>query len=326
MVAPAHLANDYALLNARLRDVSDFLMTRVRSELTDLHPVTVEPRVKGLGSVYQKLQTGKYGSVLDMPDLVGVKVVLLRRSEVETAVDVIQRSQLRIVDTNLDRPIDPSSLSYFEPHLVVRLPAEYCERNPQVEAVQAEIQFTTALQHALDMVTHDFDYKGRSFKWGNFRLVSQLRGTLQLVDNLLDDIEVSATLERSSVAVPDEFERGQQAIDWLISRFTDEGTLPTDLRRSAQVLLGFLDAAGMDVSDLAAISGDDAHSDLLTAASLDPLDAALGVILRTQGIDWLRTYDRYICLPDELRSLCAEARSAAELTGVNVVDDRLALD
>lgn len=304
MAIPTALSTGLGASESRLIEVRDYLHTRLRAELQDLKPVAVEPRLKEPVSVYQKLQTGRYADPLDLPDMVGIKVVLLRRSHIQLAIDVLKKTSLRIEGDNLGTPVDPTSLSYFQPHLIVRLPEDYCERHPDLDAVRAEVQITTALQHALDQITHDFDYKGRSFAWKNFRVVSQLRGALQLVDNMLDDIEASASLERFPPISPESHRSGQEALDWLLEHFSDE-RLPPDLRRTATTLAGLLDAAGVTCVQLTSMSA--SHEDLINAVSLDPLDALVGVLLRELGAAFLQGYPNRICISDELRSMCPEA-------------------
>lgn len=287
--------------------VRDYLVGRLNVELKPLKPIVIEGRIKSEESIYQKLQTGQYSKLSDLDDLVGLKVVMLRRGQVQQAITIV--SNILTVVRSEERMLHPSQFTYRQPHLIVRLPDEYLARNPAVRDVRAEVQFTTALQHALDMATHDFDYKGKSFSWGNFRLVAQLRGSLELMDNILDNIESSALLAEQGVQAPLDFQQGQAALDVIIDKLASD-ILPEDLRRMAGTTASWLEAANMSPSDLA--SAIDRHPDLFSSLSLDPLDALLGTLLRESGAALLSGYDGRFCVSHELETACQEAKAVPD--------------
>ncbi|MDQ3913744.1 MAG: RelA/SpoT domain-containing protein [Actinomycetota bacterium] len=200
MNLPVALREAMAAIAPRLQNLESYLESRLRIDLQPLNPVAIETRCKGIESVLQKLQTGRFGTLLELHDLVGAKAVMLRKSHIPVAIERIEAGTLVLVESNLAESLDPRLFAYHQPHLIVRLPDDYVERNPEFKGLRAEVQVTTALQHALDMSTHDFDYKGKSFSWGNFRIVAQLRGSLDLIDDILDDIEASKSARRISAA------------------------------------------------------------------------------------------------------------------------------
>jgi ppGpp synthetase/RelA/SpoT-type nucleotidyltranferase len=302
-VIPTKLRESLDLLDPRLRHVEAYLTSRLTAELSSVKVVTIEPRVKGSESIYQKLQLGKYAAITKLHDLVGFKVVLLRRSMLREALDALEGSNLTVVETNLDSTPDPRSFSYHQPHVIVELPADYSERNPEVAGLRAEIQITTALQHALDMATHDFDYKGKSFAWADARIVAQLRGSLELIDNILDDIEASAKLGKYKVPTPLDLQRLQNVLDVLKTHVSKDG-LPEDQRRMSQTVAAMLEAVEVSTHEFDEMCS--RHSDVIGALTLSPSDAALGVLVREKGDAIVASYPGYFCVPDELLSLCPE--------------------
>lgn len=309
MPVPAELREALALLTPVLKQVKDYLKSRLHAELGFLNPVTITSRLKDDESIYAKLQTGRYDNLLDLNDLVGVKVVLLRRSLLQQAIDALQASSFVVLASNLETEIDPRTFSYHQPHLILRLPNEYVERNPAVGDVRAEVQLTTTLQHALDVATHDFDYKGKSFAWANFRLVAQLRGSLELVDNILDDIESSAKLGRFDPPPPVDLTELQNVLDAMMRRLRIE-SFPEDYRRMTSTVAEMLSAADVSVADLEEMC--ERNGDLVTSVSLTPPDIVLGVLLREVGDRLLEGYEGAFCVPDELLTLCEEVRRIPE--------------
>lgn len=306
-MVPAELVSQYRLLEPSFVVMRDYVQARLQAELSELSPVAVLPRIKGIQSAYDKLQTGRYRTLLGLSDLVGIKIVMLRKSQVRQAIQIAS-SVLEVVEEPT-RLIQPTDFSYAEPHLIVRPTPDFCDRHPELRAFGVELQFTTALQHALDMATHDFDYKGKSFSWGNFRIVAQLRGSLELVDNLIDGAETMEQLARENAAVPPEFQRRQDLLGVLLDSFSED-KLPHDLRRMATIIDGWLEACGVSGSDLG--DGLVRHKDLVEYVSLNPVDAVLGVLLREHGALLISNTSKNFCVSEELKTLCEEIRFIPE--------------
>lgn len=296
-------------MSPRLLLVEEYLESRLKAELSGLKVVAIESRLKSAESIYQKLQTGRYKSLEEVSDLVGVKVVVLRRSDLRPAIDAVIGSSMDVVETNLEAAIDPVTFAYSQPHIIVQLPGEFRERNPEVSSIRAEIQVTTALQHALDMATHDFDYKGKSFAWANFRIVAQLRGSLELIDSILDDVEASSKLGKYETPTPPEMVRSQQVLDALVGIFGPE-RLPEDLRRMSMTVGKFLIAAGVSPENLGELA--ERNQDLRESLSLSATDAVLGMLIREKGERLIVEYQENFCVSPELLSICEETQAISE--------------
>src|SRR5438105_3473298 len=145
---PAAFVSAYAVLRPSLEKLADYSQTRLRAELSPQKPVLIAPRVKEPGSTYEKLQTGRFDSLRSLEDLVGVKVVVLRRSEIEPVANVVANSFQLIREK--ERVVDPSTFRYRERHLIITPPLDFLERNPDLEGLAVEVQLTSVVQHALD--------------------------------------------------------------------------------------------------------------------------------------------------------------------------------
>jgi ppGpp synthetase/RelA/SpoT-type nucleotidyltranferase len=303
---PAVLSETYETVKPSLEKVARYTETRIAAELGEGGSVAIVGRTKELSSVHLKLQAGRFAGFRELDDLVGLKVVVLRRRDVEPTAAAIRASFQ--VDYEKERTSEPSDFKYREPHLVVRPPQDYLDRNPDLEGIAVEVQITTALQHTLDQITHGFDYKPSTLDWAKRRLVAQLRASLELLDNMLDDMDHSAELIHEVAVEPQAFRRQQAVLAAMISKF-DDASLPADRRRLAEIANALTEAAGVAPEDVAELL--ERHRDLVDATSLNPLDALLGALLREKQGDLLAAYNHRLLISDELESLCLEARAVA---------------
>lgn len=279
----------------------DFMEARLKSDLHALNVEGITSRKKSMASIQQKLQAGKVSSVADLRDVAGVTVVLLYRHEINEAITLLKKTDLQIDDPG-PVEVEPSNFRYREPKLFVRPPAAYLERN-ELAVQECEVQFTTALQHALDKATHDFDYKGRSYSWSNFRLVAQMRGILELVDRTIDGIEVVSLADDPTVKTPQEMSDATALLPVLESHFAQ--SMPDDRRRFAETVLGWTRAAGITAADLDELLR--TSSDLVSARSLDATSATLGSILRAHAGTLVEGFSGHLLITSELETLCDEA-------------------
>ncbi|MBP2454622.1 nucleotidyltransferase family protein [Mycolicibacterium lutetiense] len=304
---PAELLTQYGLRSAQLNSLRDFFDKRLSADLSHLKPIRIDGRVKEPSSILQKLATGKYEGVAKLQDLVGMTVVLLHRRDVGSAIDVVKSSSLIIVGEST-REVEATDFRYREPKLYIQPPADFLDRNPELNDFVVEVQFTSALQHALDMTTHDFDYKGKSYSWRNFRLVAELRGMLELVDNMIDDID-NVEFARSEVIIPPaRIVYASAILEVLTARFEDE-RLPSDRRRFADTVAGWCRAIDIDPDSLAELLG--RQERFLRAESLDPTSAVLGALLTEHSSTLTDKFEGHFVVGSELESLCPEAGSIA---------------
>ncbi|MCM3695199.1 hypothetical protein [Microbacterium oleivorans] len=297
---PAKVTIWRANLEQDLDTLREVIEPKLRAALQGLNVEAVTFRKKQAKSIHQKLQSGKIVEANGIRDLLGFTVVVLYRHEIPSAIELLKASELAVDDPG---PIEvgPSDFRYHEPKVFVRPPAAYLERHPLL-VQECEVQFTTVLQHALDVATHDFDYKGRNYSWSNFRLVAQMRGILEMIDRTIDDIDAIVLPEDLTVATPQPMLEAGSVLEVLEAHFAEK--LPEDRRRLADTVVGWLHAAELSSDDL-----NDAlttNTDLVAARSLDPTSAVLGVILR-RAPQMVHSYPGRFFISDELRTLCVEA-------------------
>lgn len=311
---PAAIATWVASERPHVDQLLDLLTNRLKADLAGVNVINIKGRPKADTSVFEKLHTGKYTSIGDINDLAALTVVVLHRREVGIALEAVKHSGLQIVQEPRSE-LAPTDLRYHEPKLLVKAPVAVTDRNPDLADLVAEVQFTTALQHALDMTTHDFDYKGKSYSWTNFRLVAQLRGTLELVDAMIDDIGKVDLPNHEREAVPKDFAYASRILDILVGCFADEA-LPSDRRRLADTVTAWVKALDLDPDGLDELLA--RHPDLTGSQSLDPASAVLGALLRQDAAKLLADFPRRLAISTELESLVTEAQAVPTDRRVNL--------
>jgi ppGpp synthetase/RelA/SpoT-type nucleotidyltranferase len=301
---PGQFQSSYAAWRRSADSLADTLKTKLRAELTDLRIVDLPARVKDIESCYQKLQMGEYESLAQIIDLVGLTVVLLYRKDVGMAIQRLKDSPSLVVEGQDDRTILPSEFSHREPKLFLRLRDADLDRHPEWRGLVAEVQFTTAIQHALDMTTHDFDYKGTKYKWSNFRLVARLRAMLELVDVMIDDIEAVSLTDHEKIRIPGEFTEGQAILD-IIGQRWEQPDLPSDRRRLADTVRRWLRQAGLGTDEFASLLESHASS---APQLMDCASVILGILIQHGDFEALKSAEFRLPITSEMEDFFPKAR------------------
>lgn len=149
----------------------------------------LEARVKGEASLAGKLQRkgGKYGSLTDITDILGVRVVAFYNEDVER----ISSMAGQLFDVDWPNSVDKrkmhqyDSFGYNSLHYICRMPATvyHDPEQPRLNEVWFELQMRTALQHAWSAIQHDIGYKSDvEIPVEYHRALSRLAGMLELAD------------------------------------------------------------------------------------------------------------------------------------------------
>ena len=187
-----HLLDEYKSLLPVYSQIAEVIPQKLKEIFDDtgLIVAAVEHRVKTEKSLAGKLRLkgGKYHDILDITDIVGIRVITFYIDDVDKVASVLER----YFDIDWENSIDKrkvheiDSFGYLSLHYICRIPeSAYCNKeHPEVNKIRFEVQMRTVLQHAWANMNHDTGYKsGVEIPKVYLRNLSRLAGMLELVDD-----------------------------------------------------------------------------------------------------------------------------------------------
>jgi len=125
--------------------------------------VPVQVRVKEWDSLVTKVVRKSLApsSVRELTDLVGAKLILLFRRDVETACRLLERAFPGCEQEDTSKRLRDTEFGYRSVHYVVGWPDSWCTvpTRSDFSAWRAEIQVRTVVQHAWAEASHKLQYK-----------------------------------------------------------------------------------------------------------------------------------------------------------------------
>jgi ppGpp synthetase/RelA/SpoT-type nucleotidyltranferase len=213
-MSQAELLEEYERTRAGLLDRGEAIRNELAAALHStpglkVHSVTL--RLKGRESLAGKIKRPdrSYGSLWDITDLIGIRVIVYFEDEVDLVGKIIE-SQLRIdlARSTDKRRHDAGAFGYRSLHYVFQLggegqalPARAC----------GEVQVRTVLEHAWAEIEHDLGYKGHEAMPGSVRhRLHRLAGLLELADQ--EFVTIRRDLEAYASELPKRIAAAREAV------------------------------------------------------------------------------------------------------------------
>ncbi len=185
------LIEEYRELRPVLLKMMGIALSIIRKDIADknLYVTATEARVKEERSLAGKLalKGGKYATLQDITDLLGLRVITFYSDDVEKIAAMAEN----LFDIDRENSVDKrkmhqlDSFGYSSLHYICRIPERLFKdpEFPLINEIRFELQIRTSLQHVWATLYHDSGYKsGVEVPREYLRQMNRLAGMLELAD------------------------------------------------------------------------------------------------------------------------------------------------
>lgn len=185
------LEQEFERINRLAQDFSVELTRQLSSLLAKEHirlAFPIQHRAKTWSSVIEKINSGRFipkSSILEMQDLVGIRVILLFKRDTEKVADIIRGNFNIVSEYNTEDRLQENQFGYLSIHQVIELSEEWVKvpTLKDFKDLKAEIQIRTLAQHSWAETSNIFQYKKEE------NVPKPLKRTISRISALLETVD-----------------------------------------------------------------------------------------------------------------------------------------
>jgi ppGpp synthetase/RelA/SpoT-type nucleotidyltranferase len=188
---PSDIENEYKLSATLCEQFANEMERQLREVLLQDKSIsselTIQSRVKSLNSVFQEIENKSSGvkSIRELDDMIGLRVVLVFKREVDIVCQLIRDTFHVISEKNTQAKLSEREFGYSSVHFIVEPPAGW-QTMPtfkKANGFRAEIQVRSGAQHIWASASHVLQYKQeRDVPPPVRRAISRVAALLETVD------------------------------------------------------------------------------------------------------------------------------------------------
>jgi ppGpp synthetase/RelA/SpoT-type nucleotidyltranferase len=225
---PEAIRQAFSRTEPLIAEVGRYVRTTLEPYARDNGYIFVD-RAKGVGSLSEKLESGRYPAWSGLDDLYGCTIVVPVSSHEEAVLNKLSTSfQTRNVKSRASAKKAPDVFRFdgVRWYGMIREEAAIL-RQPGIGDIIFEVQVITAFEYAWKTVTHDLVYKADAVDWRKERLAAQLKAAVEQIEIIISAFE-SASLAVLESPWPESSMRS--AIVSRLAALFDEDLIPETLR------------------------------------------------------------------------------------------------
>jgi ppGpp synthetase/RelA/SpoT-type nucleotidyltranferase len=149
----------------------------------------IQNRSKTWPSIIEKINSGRFtlkSSILEMQDLVGIRIILLFKRDTEKIASIIKDNFKIISQYNTEDKLQDNQFGYLSIHQVIELSEEWLKVPTlrDFKGIKAEIQIRTLAQHSWAEASNTFQYKNEA------NVPKPLKRTINRISALLETVDL----------------------------------------------------------------------------------------------------------------------------------------
>lgn len=218
--------------------IINLLSDLIRQEKITIHHIS--GRTKEYESLSKKIdrKLGKYSSLEEITDLVGLRIITHLESDVDLISNLIKKEFIIDDKNSIDkRELNIDQFGYKSLHLVIsfnKIRAKLTEYKVY-ETLKCEVQIRSILQHAWAEIEHDLGYKGKSSIPNQYkRNFNRLAALLETADIEFDRLKRELTTYEAEVG--DLIRKAPEAVQINQASLTQFNLENTVLREGRELL------------------------------------------------------------------------------------------